>query len=207
MSGSTDGLCCIFDFDRLSSSAGEEDNCETEYLQAVFNSGSSVSKAGFFGPDGDYVYLMTHVETLSLWSLRTGALLSNLGDVRRPEIMLPGDVPHHQIDYMIDCWYEEKTTASRLNLAAGSFDGSLMLFNLTLKGLQPLNMITAAHPDSVVRSVLSVNGGNSLISGGEDSQLISWSTASSDHMQTAASSGPPSKHSNNHARRQRTAPY
>jgi WD40 repeat protein len=57
ISASTDGLICQFD----TSTYDEEEN-----ITSVINSGSSVSKAGYFGPSAEYIYCLTHIETLSL---------------------------------------------------------------------------------------------------------------------------------------------
>lgn len=60
ISASTDGLINnydVMDFD------------EQEALISVMNSGSSVTKAGYFGPEAEYVYCLTHIETFSLFTL------------------------------------------------------------------------------------------------------------------------------------------
>lgn len=56
--GSVDGLICSFDLKNFN---------EDDELIGVINSGSSINRAGYFGPDGEYVYCLTHIETFSLW--------------------------------------------------------------------------------------------------------------------------------------------
>lgn len=61
--GSTDGLVCVFDLAQLSD--------EYEALASVLNTQSSVSQIGFYGPAWENLYALTHIETMSLWSLQT----------------------------------------------------------------------------------------------------------------------------------------
>lgn len=65
-SGSTDGLVCVFDTKALPN--------EDDALISVMNSESSVSRIGFFGEYYEFLYLTTHIETLSLWSLHSVCL-------------------------------------------------------------------------------------------------------------------------------------
>ena len=65
-SGSTDGLACMFDIQHWQD--------EDDALLAVLNSESSVNKIGFFGPQSEYLWMTTHIETFRLWSLDTVCL-------------------------------------------------------------------------------------------------------------------------------------
>lgn len=190
--GSTDGLACVFDLNQMPD--------ETEALRCVFNSGSSVNKVGFFGGNGtpaspdQYLYLMTHIETLSLWSLHTGGIVADLGDVRSVQ---------SGIDYMIDCHFNRQKQT--LTLACGSYEGSLYLANVSMKGLQMLHQEALGGHSSVVRSVLwDVAGSGDLITGGEDSRMIRWSHDNSRVEQRTVSTG---KSTNSRLKQERSAPY
>jgi len=58
ITGSVDGLICNFDL---------KDFNEYEELVGVINSGSSINRTGYFGPNAEYIYCLTHNETFSLW--------------------------------------------------------------------------------------------------------------------------------------------
>jgi len=60
ISASTDGLVCNYSVEQFD---------EDEAILSVINSGSSVNRAGYFGPNSEYVYCLTHIETLSLHSI------------------------------------------------------------------------------------------------------------------------------------------
>jgi WD40 repeat protein len=59
LSGSMDGLVCAYDFSQTLD--------EDEILTTVMNTGASVHKMGYFGPDGAFVYYMSHMETFKLY--------------------------------------------------------------------------------------------------------------------------------------------
>ncbi|RUP52008.1 LOW QUALITY PROTEIN: hypothetical protein BC936DRAFT_143594, partial [Jimgerdemannia flammicorona] len=76
LSASVDGLVCIYDVTLFD---------EDEALVAVVNSGSSVSKAGFFGPDAEYLYCLTHIETFSLHTATENMVLWGLEKIEDGE--------------------------------------------------------------------------------------------------------------------------
>jgi len=60
LSGSEDGLCCIFDLTQMDD--------EDEALLMVRQTGSSVQKLGYFGPKSEYVWVLNRIETFSIWT-------------------------------------------------------------------------------------------------------------------------------------------
>ncbi|KAI9222142.1 WD40-repeat-containing domain protein [Blastocladiella britannica] len=156
LSGSTDGVACVFD---LQGTWDEDDD-----LVGSMQSGSSVSKLGWFGPDGEYVWMTTHVETVSLWT-GEGDLLKDFGDVRQ---FSTEEVP---INYAVGCQYDP--TSQRLYMLTGSHEGALSILHVTLNELQLCFSAGHAHGD-VVRSAVLDFGSGHLITGGEDSKLSMW---------------------------------
>lgn len=105
MTASVDGLICQFDL---------QDMDEDEGLLVVANTGSSVNRVGYFGPNSEYIYCLSHMETLSLWSAEDAEAIHQFGDIRgvtNPSLGLT-------LDYGIDCQYEPET--GRLYLLSGS---------------------------------------------------------------------------------------
>ena len=101
MSGSTDGLICLFDISTM---------VEDDSLYQVIK-GDSVSKIGYFGPSNEYIYSMSHMETFSLWRFEEAEKIRTYGDVR-------GISEDLQLDYLINCCYEP--ASQRLYLIGGS---------------------------------------------------------------------------------------
>jgi hypothetical protein len=91
ISASTDGLVNNYDVTEFD---------EVEALISVVNSGSSVNKAGYFGPNAEYLYCLTHIETFSLHTLE-GDVICDYGDVRQIGLT--------EVDYAIDCSYDPVT--------------------------------------------------------------------------------------------------
>jgi WD40 repeat protein len=105
MTGSVDGLICQFDL---------TDMDEDEGLLVVSNTGSSINRIGYFGPNSEYIYCLSHMETLSLWSSEDADAIHQFGDIRgvsNPAMGL-------SLDYGIDCQYEAES--GRLYLISGS---------------------------------------------------------------------------------------
>ncbi|KAF9984970.1 WD repeat-containing protein 89, partial [Mortierella antarctica] len=105
MTGSVDGLICQFDL---------TDMDEDEGLLVVSNTGASINKIGYFGPQSEYIYCLSHMETLSLWNSEEADAIHQFGDIRgvsKPAMGLT-------VDYGIDCQYEPES--GRLYLLSGS---------------------------------------------------------------------------------------
>lgn len=82
---------------------------EEENMISAVNSGSSVNKTGYFGPNAEYLYCMTHIETFSLHTL-DGDVICDYGDIR--------NIGLTQVDYGIDCSYDP--VSQRFYLITGS---------------------------------------------------------------------------------------
>ncbi|OZJ06162.1 hypothetical protein BZG36_01048 [Bifiguratus adelaidae] len=189
LSGSTDGLVCMYDIKVFD---------EDEEMTGVVNSGSSVSKTGWFGPAAEYVYCLTHIETFSL-SIADAAedasnLLHDFGDIRA--LSNPGLL---QVDYAIDCHYDEST--QRLFLTTGSHSGDLSLLHVNLKSLQLCQNIQQAHSE-VIRACHWEIPNHTLLTGGEDGKLCLW------QPNQQSSTPPPLEHSTaTVGKSRRHAPY
>jgi hypothetical protein len=101
MSGSTDGLVCLYDLSQMT---------EDEALYQVIKD-DSVSQIGFFGPSYEYIYLSTHMETSSLWTFENTEKIVHFGDVR-------GASNELNLDYIIGWKYN--SGSGHLFLEAGS---------------------------------------------------------------------------------------
>ncbi|CAG8608195.1 2128_t:CDS:2 [Paraglomus brasilianum] len=158
LTGAEDGIVCNYDISNFD---------EDEALVSVINSESTVHKAGYFGPQGEYVYCLTHTETFGLWSIESDALC-NFGDVR--------SFSSHgvcSIDYIIDCYYNNNT--QRLYLLGGSNGGDISIIHVVVDELQFCQVLKGGHTE-VVRSICWDPEINTLLSGGEDSMLSLWAT-------------------------------
>ncbi|CAO3667700.1 unnamed protein product [Umbelopsis ramanniana] len=158
ISASTDGLVCNYSVEQFD---------EDEAILSVINSGSSVNRAGYFGPNSEYVYCLTHIETLSLHSIE-GDLISDFQDIRKAS--QPGLL---EVDYAIDCQYD--ATTQRLYLIAGSNGGDINLMHVNIGQLQLCQTLKGGHTE-VVRSVAWDPKTNIMYSGGEDSKLCTWTS-------------------------------
>jgi len=125
MTGSVDGLICQFDL---------TDMDEDEGLLVVSNTGASINKIGYFGPQSEYIYCLSHMETLSLWNSEEADAIHQFGDIRgvsKPAMGLT-------VDYGIDCQYEPES--GRLYLLSGSNEYVCVL--LELEGGSPCDATT-----------------------------------------------------------------
>ncbi|CEP09682.1 hypothetical protein [Parasitella parasitica] len=155
ISCSTDGLLNNYDVTEFD---------EEEAMISVVNPGSSVNKAGYFGPNAEYLYCLTHVETFSLHTLE-GDRICNFGDIRSI-----GSTP---VDYAIDCSYDP--IAQRFYLITGDNSGTVDFFHVNIGQLQHCQQlrVTGGHSD-VVRSLYWHHPTQSILSGGEDGRLCAW---------------------------------
>ncbi|KAG2201658.1 hypothetical protein INT47_003884 [Mucor saturninus] len=155
LSCSTDGMINNYDVTEFD---------EEEAMVSAINSGSSVNKTGYFGPNAEYIYCLTHIESFSLHTLE-GDLICDYGDIRTI-----GLTP---VKYAIDCSYDPAT--QRFYLITGSNTGSVDFFHVNvgqLQHCQQLN-IQGGHSD-VVRSLYWNHATQSILTGGEDGRLCAW---------------------------------
>ncbi|CAO3613549.1 unnamed protein product [Cunninghamella blakesleeana] len=153
ISCSTDGLINNYDV---------TDFDENEALISVINSRSSVNKTGYFGPNAEYVFCLTHLETFSLHTLE-GDLVCDYGELKQI----------NGIDYAIDCNYDP--IAQRLYLLTGDNNGSVQIFHVNLDSLQLCQtlQVPGGHSD-VVRSIYWNHNTHSILTGGEDGKMCAW---------------------------------
>ncbi|XP_007530971.1 WD repeat-containing protein 89 [Erinaceus europaeus] len=162
VSGSTDGLVNVFDI--------SVDN-EEDALITTCNSVSSVNCIGWAGKDYKQIYCMTHDEGFYWWDLNyldTDEPITCLSiqDVRKV-INLKEDI----LDYLIGGLYHEKM--DKLFLVGGTNTGKIHLLNCTTAGLTHMTSLQRGHT-ATVRSFCWNMQDDSLLTGGEDAQLLLW---------------------------------
>ncbi|RCH78444.1 WD repeat-containing protein 89 [Rhizopus stolonifer] len=155
ISCSTDGIVNTYD-------VAEFD--EEEAMISAVNSGSSVNKAGYFGPNAEYMYCLTHIETFSLHTLE-GDLICDYGDIRSINLT--------EVDYAIDCSYDP--VSQRFYLITGSNSGTVDFFHVNIGQLQHCQQlkVEGSHSD-IVRSLYWNHPTQSILTGGEDGRLCAW---------------------------------
>lgn len=164
-SGSTDGLVNVFDLSR-----GTED----EALLSTWNSNSSASAVCWCGVDYTRLLCLSHDEGLHLWDLRrldTDEPLAvySTGDARG----LAGLEDGGGVDYLVGGRWLEKS--QKLLVVGGKNNGDVQLMECGDEGLGLLRSLVGGHA-AMVRCFLWDEAEDSLITGGEDSQLLLWKT-------------------------------
>ncbi|ELK09851.1 WD repeat-containing protein 89 [Pteropus alecto] len=162
VSGSTDGLVNVFDI--------SVDN-EEDALVTTCNSVSSVSYIGWSGKDYKQIYCMTHDEGFCWWDLNhlnTDEPITclNIQDVR--EVI---DVKGGILDYLIGGLYHEKM--NKLFVIGGTNTGIIHIMSCTTSGLIHVTSLQGGH-SATVRSFCWNMQDDSLLTGGEDAQLLLW---------------------------------
>ncbi|XP_075049121.1 WD repeat-containing protein 89 [Mixophyes fleayi] len=179
-SGSTDGLVNVFDINK--------DN-EDDALTSTCNSDSSVNVIGWAGKDYKQVYCLTHDEGFCWWDLaqvdtEEPITLCKVEDMREKVSACP-------IDYLIGGLYLEKKDS--LLLVGGSHSGNINLLNCDFERVTHLKALQGGHSATVRSFCWSVDD-DSLLTGGEDAQLLLWkpkvkdsSPKKRDHQKMASS--------------------
>lgn len=162
VSGSTDGLVNVFDIC--------VDN-EEDALVTTCNSVSSVSHIGWSGKDYKQIYCMTHDEGFCWWDLNhldTDEPITclNIQNVREEINMKEGT-----LDYLIGGLYHEKM--DRLFIVGGTNTGVIHLLSCSATGLVYMCSLQGGH-SATVRSFCWNVQDESLLTGGEDEQLLLW---------------------------------
>ncbi|KAG0050815.1 WD40-repeat-containing domain protein [Linnemannia elongata] len=160
MTGSVDGLICQFDL---------TDMDEEEGLMVVSNTGASINRIGYFGPNAEYIYCLSHMETLSLWNSEDADAIHQFGDIRGVSNPAMGLT----LDYGIDCQYEPES--GRLFLLAGSNEGNINILHVKADSLQLCQVLSGGHSE-IVRSTFWDSKRGILYSGGEDAKLGLWNS-------------------------------
>ncbi|NWV07599.1 WDR89 protein, partial [Ptilonorhynchus violaceus] len=162
VSGSTDGLVNVFDINK--------DN-EEDALVSTCNSDSSVSSLGWAGKDYKQVYCMTHDEGFCWWDMaqldtEEPITLLHILDVRETVC-----AENHGLHYLVGGWYHEK--AGKLFLIGGTSTGNIHLISCGTGGLSLVGSLCGGH-SATVRSFCWSPTDESLLTGGEDAQLLLW---------------------------------
>ncbi|KFQ22939.1 WD repeat-containing protein 89, partial [Mesitornis unicolor] len=162
VSGSTDGLVNVFDINK--------DN-EDDALLSTCNSDSSVSFIGWSGKDYKQVYCLTHDEGFCWWDiaqLDTEEPLTLLHVVDVRDAVCAGNDGLH---YLVGGLYHEN--ADKLFLIGGTSTGKLHLMSCGTEGLSLVGTLCGGH-SATVRSFCWSLADESLLTGGEDAQLLLW---------------------------------
>ncbi|KAG8511686.1 WD repeat-containing protein 89 [Galemys pyrenaicus] len=172
VSGSTDGLVNVFDI----SADNEEDA-----LVTTFNSVSSVSYIGWSGKDYKQIYCMTHDEGFCWWDLNyldtdKPVTCLNIQNVR--EVI---DMKEGILDYLIGGLYHEKM--DQLLVVGGTNTGRIHLMSCTTSGLNHVTSLQGGHA-AMVRSFCWNMQDDSLLTGGEDAQLLLWKSEAREKTST-----------------------
>ncbi|KAM6335879.1 WD repeat-containing protein 89 [Podargus strigoides] len=162
LSGSTDGLVNVFDINK--------DN-EDDALILTCNSDSSVSFIGWSGRGYQQVYCMTHDEGFCWWDIaqletEEPITLLHVLDVR-DAVCVGNDSLH----YLVGGLYHEK--ADKLFLIGGTATGNIHLLSYGTDGLSLVGTLSGGH-SATVRSFCWDLTDESLLTGGEDAQLLLW---------------------------------
>ncbi|NWR65914.1 WDR89 protein, partial [Bucorvus abyssinicus] len=162
VSGSTDGLVNVFDINK--------DN-EDDALLSTCNSDSSVSFIGWSGRDYKQVYCMTHDEGFCWWDIaqldtEEPITLLHVLDVRDTVCIENGS-----LHYLVGGLYHEK--ADKLFLIGGTSTGNIHLISCGTDGLSLVGTLGGGH-SATVRSFCWNLTDESLLTGGEDAQLLLW---------------------------------
>ncbi|XP_053331123.1 WD repeat-containing protein 89 [Spea bombifrons] len=165
-SGSTDGLVNVFDLSK--------DN-EDDALSATCNSDSSVNVLGWAGEDHKQIFCLTHDEGFYRWDLAhvdtdEPITLSKVQDVRE-------HASGCTVDYLIGGFYRAKEDA--LLLVGGTHSGDISLLNCDADRVKHLYSLRGGH-SATVRSFYWNAEDDSLLTGGEDAQLLLWKPRSKD---------------------------
>lgn len=162
-SGSTDGLVNVFDLSR---------GAEEEALLLTCNSDSSAGEVCWSGPHYTHLLCLSHDQGLHLWDVAEldsdrPLTLFSCSDARGLTPLEGGG----GVDYLVGGrWLEEAQT---LLVVGGQSGGDLHLMGCDGGGLRLLSSLQGGHT-STVRCFLWDADGQSLITGGEDAQLLLW---------------------------------
>ncbi|KAI0229109.1 WD repeat-containing protein 89 [Lamellibrachia satsuma] len=157
LTGSTDGLVCVFDVSQES---------EDDALQGTLNSESSVSQIGWCGERQCNIYCTTHIETLHVWHSTEFDIVTQVKDVRDA---FQGE---KKLDYIVDCF--QLVGDDRLHVMAGTHSGCLHLLRTSSPNcLEHVSSLDGGHSQDV-RCLTWDPQTEMAVTGGEDSMLCLW---------------------------------
>ncbi|CAB9500643.1 WD repeat-containing protein 89 [Seminavis robusta] len=156
LSGSEDGLACVFDTTQPSEEAA---------LKSVMNAQTSLRHVGFFGPNLEGVYCLTGSETLSLWNWDAAQCLADCSDIRQTL----------GVDYLTNAHWDHRR--NELAILAGCANGDACLSAMNVTQSNPTKLHTshrlAGGHRGVVRDWCPISAGL-LVSVGEDARMCEW---------------------------------
>jgi WD40 repeat protein len=202
LSGSEDGLACIFDTTQPT---------ESMALKSVINVGSPLRKVGFCaGPSmaspttatspitnnengarggntsvtstisSTTVYCMTGSETMSLWHGETGTCLQNFAGSSLRQHLSESIGQAFTIDYLIDAHWVSSTQELFLTAGTNVDTGDAAIYRLTNQNsrtFEPCCIFRGGHR-GVIRATVplagSASGTGSILTAGEDARLCEW---------------------------------
>ena len=191
ISASTDGLVAVHKIDPSSGGAAAVANDDESFVAAL-NPGMSVEQCGFFGRQGEKLWIRTGNETLLLWDwfsatqaeVSEGNEASAEFDQARDNAVsaaVRGNIGSlfEEVHYLIGCTYD--SASDQLSLMAGTSVGNVGLFPISEKRekaaeiLPPTVAFHGSHTD-IVRSLSCYGPANNrrYISGGEDGLICLW---------------------------------
>jgi WD40 repeat protein len=163
LSASIDELICSFEFDTNQFNEGDT-------FAGVFNVGQPVTKIGFFGLRGEYLYALTSAESLSLWNLQTESKIVDFGTTLREHL---SQLARMTIDYLIDCFFSH--VDQNFFLFAGNHDGVVMCFLVNDKSIRPVGILHNVNGHTAtVRAFYYHPKAKLLITAGEDARICFW---------------------------------
>jgi len=188
-SGSEDGSINQFILNDLKSSN------QDETLEATINSDQSVRKMGFFGSRNEYLWVLSQVETTSLWDIETAEQIGTFPDVRDNLTTSINKIrTDSSINYLVNCLYHR--SSERLFVLAGGISGDAALCHMNKSSIQICAIDeksgeekkleddekmkdgskNTGHTD-VIRDCLIL--GSHLVTCGQDGRICIWSQPSS----------------------------
>ncbi|XP_061854769.1 WD repeat-containing protein 89 isoform X2 [Colius striatus] len=162
ISGSTDGLVNVFDINK--------DN-EDDALVSTCNSDSSVSFIGWSGKDYKQIYCMTHDEGFCWWDIAQLETEEPITLLHVLDVRDTACIENDGLHYLVGGLYHEK--ADKLFLVGGTSTGNIHLISCSSNGLSPVGSLCGGH-SATVRSFCWNLRDESLLTGGEDAQLLLW---------------------------------
>ena len=141
---------------------------EDDSLQNTLSEGS-VFKLGFFGPNAEYVYALTHFETLSLHRFHDAEHVASYGDVRDSATSASAE-KSCVLEYAIDCQYH---ASGRLYLVGGDRSGKVCVMNVDLDNLDNVGQFAGHHSSTVTAVDIDAIDGT-MTTSAEDGTVCLW---------------------------------
>ncbi|KAI3648000.1 hypothetical protein MP228_008221 [Amoeboaphelidium protococcarum] len=155
----TDGLISIIDIDQLSSQTsgedGEYDNGEGDALIQTLNVGSSVAKFEFFGQNAESLWVITDMNSLQIWCVKTCHLYAD-----------------HRFDngvWPLTCKYIPQS-GMLFCLATSDQEGQVLIFKVLLDQIPQVAQFSI-NSTSSIRDILWCENQNAMISIAEDGHI------------------------------------